>query len=96
MKIGIVEISVHDISLHRLSFRRVPEIVRAYRWLKVDWLLVVVVLLVAPRYSAAPSHNKPLALNLAQVLEPTFFLIRGPEKVSSRECASLFRACMFS
>ena len=49
--------------------------------------------------SAAPSHDEPLVLvewSLAQVLEPTFFLIRGPENVSSRECASLFRACMFS
>ena len=45
----IVEISVYDISFHVVEVSGVLLIiVRGYRWLKVDWLVLVLVAMVAP------------------------------------------------
>ena len=45
----IVEISVYGISFHVVEVSGVLLIiVRGYRWLKVDWLVVVLVAMVAP------------------------------------------------
>ena len=62
-------------------------IVRDNRWVEVDWLVVVLVAMVAPVRPRTMDGWSSLS-GLPQVLESSFSMILCPVQVSSSECAS--------